>query len=51
MTRVRKTRILAGTALAAVLMAAASQVRAETPGGTPAASAAATGGRRARARR
>jgi alginate biosynthesis protein AlgX len=35
MTRVRKTRILAGTALAAVLMAAASQARAETPGDQP----------------
>lgn len=35
MTLVRQTRILAGTALAAVLIAAASQVRAETPGGQP----------------
>ena len=33
MTRVRQTRILAGTALAAILMAAGNQARAETTGG------------------
>lgn len=33
MTRVRQTRILAGTALAAILMAAGNQARAETAGG------------------